>query len=724
MSFRLLTLLLLLPLLVSRPAYAQKTNIDSLQQLLKTELEPQNEIEILTILGTEYFGINPAEGRHFLSRAILLAEENNYEKLEIDAYEALVPIIYSINPDSAHRLNKRILAYRELHQDTLGIVKIYNYQGIMLFEEEQFEESLETFKKGLALADKYVELKARFFINMSQAQIDLGQFKEGIDNYFNALEIYEDIGDAFGMGLINNNIGVAYYNQNDFEKALTYYKKSLENYEQTNNELYVLTTKTNLANTYLALEQIDKAGRSYEDVLSIAQNLGDQKTVIKAKCDLVFFYSENEPGKIELIQDLLDELEKNKMLMDPIDLRQFHLAKLTRFQQNEQYDLAIREFEKVKNIKLPPRLLSYAAEDLELAAELYQEVGRYQEAYEHLVEYKTISDSLVNQENLAELKLKEAELRYNQENRVREESFKSEQAIAQKNIRLRNAIAIGLVIALLLVVGWGTTIIKSNRQSKQYAQQLEMDVVDRTKELQKVNRNLEQLNYELRTFSYIASHDIKEPIRGIGDHASLIKTKLPNELQEGLKDNFAIINHSTNQLYTLVEDFTRYTSMSHNEVVKIEAVNLTQLVANIIENFGESLKKYPGKIMVSDLPVINSSSSLLYTSLKNLIENGLKFNKAPNPTVKVSYQKDPKHHKIIVADNGIGIDPAYRGEIFGMFKRLDGLGEYEGSGIGLAIVRLSVEKLKGDILVENNGDQGSKFIISIPIETQVHTKKG
>lgn len=715
MSFRLSLLLTLFACLLSSATKAQKTNIDSLQQLLKTELEANNEIEILTVLGLEYLGINPAEGRYFLSRAIHLARENAFEDLEINAYEALVPIIYSTNPDSAHRLNERILAYRERHKDTIGILKIINYQGIMFFEEGQHDLSLETFNKGLALGDKYIDIKARIYTNMSQAQVDLGYFSEGIENYFKALEIYEQDDNAFGKGLTYNNIGIAYFSQKDFENALLYYQKSLEAYGETNNELYALSTRTYLANTFLALGQTDKAGKAYEEVLSRAAKLGDEKAIIKAKSDLVFFYSKNRPEKIELIEDLLAELAQNKSLMTPFDLRQFHLAKLARYQKNEQYSLAIRELEEVQKLDLSVQDFSSTYEDLKLAADLYQKTGRYQEAYQYLVAYKTINDSLVNQKNLAEIKLKEAELRYDQENKVREESFRAEQALAQKNIRLRNAIAIGLVIALILVIGWGTTIYRANRQGKQYAAQLEMDVFDRTKELQKVNRNLEQVNYELRTFSYIASHDIKEPIRGIGAHASLIKNHLSEELQAGLQANFDIINLSTERLYNLVEDFTSYTSMSHNEVVKLEPVNLTQLVANVIENFGDSLKKYPGKIMVSDLPVINSSSSLLYTSLKNLIENGLKFNNAPNPTVKVSYQSNEQNHMLIVADNGIGIDPAYRGEIFGMFKRLDSIGEYEGSGIGLAIVRLSVEKLNGDITVENNEGQGSRFIISMPI---------
>ncbi|MEL7339561.1 MAG: ATP-binding protein, partial [Bacteroidota bacterium] len=244
----------------------------------------------------------------------------------------------------------------------------------------------------------------------------------------------------------------------------------------------------------------------------------------------------------------------------------------------------------------------------------------------------------------------------------------------------------------------------------------EQEVANRTEDLQRANRRQQQLNYELKTFSFIASHDIKEPIRGIGAQSGLIYSKLPECLKSELSPSFEVIQRSTKQLYNLVEDFTRYTAMSQNEAVKLEAVDLNQLVANIIATFAEGLQQYRGKILMTQLPTITSNSSLLFTSIKNLIENGLKFNQSKVPTVEVSYQSHDNHQEIIVSDNGIGIDPAHFAEIFGMFKRLHMQGEYEGSGIGLAIVRLSVQKLKGDIRVESQPGEGSTFILSLPVD--------
>ncbi|MEL6592257.1 MAG: ATP-binding protein, partial [Bacteroidota bacterium] len=259
------------------------------------------------------------------------------------------------------------------------------------------------------------------------------------------------------------------------------------------------------------------------------------------------------------------------------------------------------------------------------------------------------------------------------------------------------------------------TVYKASQQRKQYAQVLEKEVENRTEDLQRANRRQQQLNYELKTFSFIASHDIKEPIRGIGAQSGLIYAKIPEGLKADLAPSFQVIQNSTRQLYKLVEDFTRYTAMSQNEAVKPESVDLNQLVTTIIETFAEGLRQYRGKILMSQLPTITSNSSLLFTSIKNLIENGLKFNKSKVPTVEVSYHPQANHQEIIVSDNGIGIDPAYHDEIFGMFKRLHMQGEYEGSGIGLAIVRLSVRKLDGDIRVESQPGEGSKFIISLPL---------
>ena len=102
--------------------------------------------------------------------------------------------------------------------------------------------------------------------------------------------------------------------------------------------------------------------------------------------------------------------------------------------------------------------------------------------------------------------------------------------------------------------------------------------------------------------------------------------------------------------------------------------------------------------------------------MKNLVENGLKFNKSPEPTVTLSSRTNGQSVEILVQDNGIGIEPAYREQVFDMFKRLNHRTDFEGSGIGLAIVKLLTDKLGGGIKIESELGQGSTFILQLPTQ--------
>jgi light-regulated signal transduction histidine kinase (bacteriophytochrome) len=134
-----------------------------------------------------------------------------------------------------------------------------------------------------------------------------------------------------------------------------------------------------------------------------------------------------------------------------------------------------------------------------------------------------------------------------------------------------------------------------------------------------------------------------------------------------------------------------------------------------VEQLEESIQKYNGQVLTAELPTIQSSNSLLFTTLKNLIENGLKYNKSDKPTVEIDYHKTETHHEIIISDNGIGINKQYHAQVFKMFKRLHNRGAYEGSGIGLAIVKLSADKLGGKVLLESEEGKGSRFVIQLPL---------
>ena len=181
---------------------------------------------------------------------------------------------------------------------------------------------------------------------------------------------------------------------------------------------------------------------------------------------------------------------------------------------------------------------------------------------------------------------------------------------------------------------------------------------------------------------------------------------------------------STSQLQSLIEDFVKYVKLSKDQNFEKVEVDLNLLLDKVSSILGLKIEENKGKIIcLKPLPKVYANDSLLYTVFKNLVENGLKFNQSTSPSVEITYQVQENFVQISFTDNGIGIRDDHQVQIFDLFKRLHSRQEYKGSGIGLAIVKLVMEKLGGDISLKNSSGGGSRFIITIPnLNTSNETK--
>jgi light-regulated signal transduction histidine kinase (bacteriophytochrome) len=259
----------------------------------------------------------------------------------------------------------------------------------------------------------------------------------------------------------------------------------------------------------------------------------------------------------------------------------------------------------------------------------------------------------------------------------------------------------------LVLLGWGISTYRSFQQRKNYSEELEKTVAERTEELQKANA-------ELQSFNYVASHDIKEPIRNIGTYATIIEKKLPDEHKQALNTYFETIQKSSIRLHNLIEDIARYSSLSKEKDISFEKVNIQNLTKDVERGILSTLEEKNGSLHYASLPKIKTSSSILYLIFKNLIENGLKFNNSTDPQVHIDYFELEEEHQFIFSDNGIGVSESHHQRIFEMFKRLNNKQDYKGSGMGLAIVKMMVDKIDGSITVESIKDEGSRFILTFP----------
>lgn len=240
--------------------------------------------------------------------------------------------------------------------------------------------------------------------------------------------------------------------------------------------------------------------------------------------------------------------------------------------------------------------------------------------------------------------------------------------------------------------------------------------------LETANIKLERSNKELQDFTYIASHDLREPLRKISAFGQLLQESLEGKLDEDEEENFAFMIDGATRMQQMVNDLLLYSRVT-TKAKPYEHVDLNAVIENLKDvELAVQVEETGGVINVPEpLPPVQADPSQMHQLLQNLIGNGLKYSRegvAPVITVR-SRQEAGKKVRIEVLDNGIGIEEENYANIFGMFKRLHSRDDYEGSGIGLAVCKKIVERHGGEIGVESNSGEGSTFWFTVPITLPV-----
>lgn len=242
-------------------------------------------------------------------------------------------------------------------------------------------------------------------------------------------------------------------------------------------------------------------------------------------------------------------------------------------------------------------------------------------------------------------------------------------------------------------------------------------VLRKVQQLALMNNELLRSNSELDSFAYIASHDLKEPLRGIHNYTQLLRRNLKDKLDEEELKRFESIVRLTQRMDELIDSLLHYSRAGRMEL-DVEPIDLTELLHSIQEMMQERLRSANGKILVrGPLPAIVGDRVRVTEILQNLISNGVKYNSAAQKIVEIGHLED-RPGVFYVRDNGIGIEPQYHESIFGIFKRLHKAGEYGGgSGAGLTITKKLIERHGGRIWLESSLTQGSTFFLRFGPET-------
>lgn len=295
----------------------------------------------------------------------------------------------------------------------------------------------------------------------------------------------------------------------------------------------------------------------------------------------------------------------------------------------------------------------------------------------------------------------------------------------QKNkyVRLTPLSLLVLVFAMLTIIGFSYYgITKQLQQSRRNAEDL--DYLNR--ELILKNKQLENSVEELNAFNYIASHDLKEPLRKILFFTDVLETK-QGQLDDDGRQFIFKIHTAGERMKRLMDDLLTYAKASITER-KMEVVDLNETVTTVIETLSESIREKKAHIFYDRLPHIEAVASQMQQLFENLISNAIKYSKADSaPVINIksstvsrgqlpaSFEATHQwYHCILFSDNGIGFSQENAEKIFVLFQRLHQRHEFSGTGIGLTICRKIVQNHNGYITAQGELDKGTTFFIYLP----------
>lgn len=244
---------------------------------------------------------------------------------------------------------------------------------------------------------------------------------------------------------------------------------------------------------------------------------------------------------------------------------------------------------------------------------------------------------------------------------------------------------------------------------------------DSKQELERSNLELSRSNQELERFAYVASHDLQEPLRKVQTFSDRLTSKYATKFDDDGKLYLSRMQESLGRMRGLIQDLLTY---SRVQISKKDwaTVDLNEVVKEVISDLEVRLEQSGGRVVVESLPTIRANPLQMRQVFQNLISNALKFSKPDlKPVVKVSVQQTGDTQEIVVADNGIGFEQQYASRIFEVFQRLHTRGNYDGTGIGLAIVKKILEQHGGEIRAESEPGQGATFFLKLSPLQQGYT---
>lgn len=560
----------------------------------------------------------------------------------------------------------------------------------------------------------------------------LGDYEKSFNYHLEALHLCEKNKDSIGIARCFYDLGYLFFYQDQFERARDYFDRAYEIYQKQDNEKKIFHCLSAIGCIYGSIDSLETALDYQFQALNLARKLDIKPGEATTLHNIGVYYSLG--GRYELGLDYLYQgLERRKALGDQWGQIGSHKYIGDHFILVNNPQKAIIHLQ--EGLKLSNELGTKTrhAELFLALAQAYAKMSNYDKSNEYWENYATLKDSLMGERVAAELgasKTKYEVLKKQSEIAA----LKDKNTLLKQNQKIETlqykVLLFGITLLLLFIIsGFLSYHFYSQRSLNQMLGEKNEQIRSQNEELaftnkkmeitnQKLaftNKRLEFSNQELKRFAYIASHDLKAPLRTIGSFTSLLKRRYGHLFDETAKEYMEFIVGGAKYMHQLLEDLLAYSRIEKDQGFE-KWLDTREIVHNALTNLQYNIEKRGATIDIEEaaLPKIKGNPSLMTQLFQNIISNGIKFTDNHPPHIQIGCITNGKNYTFAISDNGIGIEEAFSNKIFDMFSRLHVPGVYEGTGIGLATCKKIIKGYGGDIWVESKIGEGSTFYFTLP----------
>ncbi len=229
-----------------------------------------------------------------------------------------------------------------------------------------------------------------------------------------------------------------------------------------------------------------------------------------------------------------------------------------------------------------------------------------------------------------------------------------------------------------------------------------------------LERRVAERTADLESFSYSVSHDLRTPLRAIEGFSRIVMEEYPDKLDDEGKRLLKIVRENVSRMGNLIDDILAFSRAGRRDL-SMAPVDMDSLATAVLEELKPLMGARDVRVDLGGLPPAQGDSSMLHQVLTNLIENAVKFTKNKDRAIiDISGRTGDNENVYCIRDNGAGFDMRYSDRLFGVFQRLHGADEFEGAGIGLAIIKRIVSRHRGRVWAEGKPDEGATFYFALP----------